>query len=58
VDHPGFDWSSFPVAPQQWLMYLTSFTNETDPAVRALKLKKYAEEVKREFEKNPPPPDS
>lgn len=59
VDHPGFNWSSFPVEKKHpVLTYLTSFTVEKDPEIRELKLKKYAEEVRREFEKTPVPDES
>lgn len=59
VDHPGFDWSSFPVEKKhQVLTYIMFFTVEKDIEIRELKLKKYAEEVRREFEKTPVPDES
>lgn len=53
VDHPGF---GFPDA-QMRLTYLMSFTNEKNPRRREEMLKRYAEEVDREFSQNPPPAD-
>ena len=61
VGHPGF-WTKDP-QPMMKLSYLTSITNETDPNVRAEKLRKYREEVIAEFAQNPispgsPPPNA
>jgi hypothetical protein len=55
VDHPGFDFASLQSQHQMLIQYLFSHTNETDPKKRAQKLAKYAEEVKVELAKNPPP---
>jgi hypothetical protein len=56
VDHPGFDFSSLQETNQMVLSYVTSLTNETDPVRKAMKLKKYAQEVEEEFAKTPVPP--
>lgn len=49
VDHPGFNWSTFPGGGQQKLTYLTSVTLEKDPTKKENILLKYTEEVKKEF---------
>jgi hypothetical protein len=56
VGHPGF-WTKDP-QPMMKLSYLTSVTHETDPNIRAERLRKYRDEVIAEFAQNPISPAS
>ncbi len=55
MEHPGFDWEKTASKGRSSLKYLTTITNEKDPKLRALKLKEYAEVVRKEFSKSPSP---
>jgi len=49
IEHPGFDWKRTNSTGQVMLRYLTTITDEKDPTLRELKLKQYAEQVRKEF---------
>ena len=49
VGHPGFDWAEMGAAGPTRVHYLTSFTEEREPAARAAKLSAYAEDFKKRF---------
>ena len=53
VGHPGFKWEKDGVPGQMALTYLTSITTEEDPVLREEKLRKYAKQVRAQFEKAP-----
>jgi hypothetical protein len=56
VGHPGFKWVKNDGAPGDLaLTYVTTLTSEKDPALREQKLKRWAEEVREEFARSPPP---
>lgn len=55
MEHPGFNWEKTASKGQVSLKYLTTITNEKDPKLRDLKLKQYAEVVRKEFAKSPLP---
>jgi len=56
IDHPGFDFSDFPVeVKEQALTYLTSITNEKDPVKKKEILDKYAKQVTGMFAETPMP---
>jgi len=49
VDHPGFNWTKSYSGGLSHLRYITSFTQEKDPEKRKEILKKYKDEVVKEF---------
>ena len=55
VGHPGFMWVKDGQPGMMHLTYLTSVTNETDPALRAQKLQEYRREVEAQFAASPLP---
>lgn len=57
VDHPGFERSKHLPRGMIKVNYLTSVTNEKDPAKREEKLKEYAARLQEEFSKAPVPPN-
>ena len=57
VDHPGFAWSKHLPSGMMKVSYLTSVTNEKDPARRKEKLKEYEARARDEMSKTPLPPD-
>ena len=55
MEHPGFNWQSTASKGQAILKYLTTVTNEKNPKLREIKLKQYADAVRKEFDKSPVP---
>jgi hypothetical protein len=53
MEHPGFNWEETASKGQVILKYLTTITNEKDPKLRELKLKQYAEVIRKQFAKSP-----
>jgi hypothetical protein len=49
VDHPGFDWQQTESGGVGRITYLTSLTAETDPNLRAKKMREYREQVSEQF---------
>lgn len=56
IDHPGFGFEQIASkGREQLITYLTSITFEKDPILRDQKLRHYAEQLKKDFEKVPVP---
>ena len=56
VDHPGFKFSEMPLKTKtQMIIYLTSFTLETNPIIRDEKLREYSRQAVESLSKNPLP---
>lgn len=55
VDHPGFGWGDQLPQGMMKITYLTSVTNEQDPAKRDANLKKYRSQAVAEMSKSPVP---
>jgi hypothetical protein len=53
IEHPGFNWKRTDAKGQAFLRYLTTITNEKDPKLRDIKLKQYAEQIRKEFASKP-----